>query len=245
MAFFQKLKHELVETLARWAGRQVYNRRLLWLVDRSWMAPYAKYLEVDRVGRHPATRILDRRFTLINLAKSVRRLRGSTAECGVFRGVSSAMICKALEGAYQEGENHYGFDSFAGLPEPTGRDHEAPKVHVWEAGDLSASLEETRKSLTDFPQCRLIQGWIPACFAGLENTRFRLVHIDVDLDVPTQDCLKFFYPRMVDGGILVFDDYGFASCPGARKAIDEFFQSRPEPVYELASGQAFAVKAPA
>jgi hypothetical protein len=64
----------------------------------------------------------------------------------------------------------------------------------------------------------------------------------VDLYEPTRDCLDFFYPRMVDGGLFLFDDYGFASCLGARKAIDEFFEKRPESVYELTSGQAFVVR---
>jgi hypothetical protein len=153
-----KIKHEMIETVARWAGRFVYSRRLLWLADRSWLAPYSKYVEIDRVGRHPATRILDRRFTQIKLAESVRDLPGSTAECGVFRGVASALILKALDGTYREGRKHYGFDSFSGLPEPTTLDRMEGRVHTWEAGDLTAPIDEARKNLQDFPNCELVQG---------------------------------------------------------------------------------------
>ncbi len=42
---------------------------------------------------------------------------------------------------------------------------------------------------------------------------------------------------------MVFDDYGFPSCPGARKAVDEFFSDKEEfPLY-LPSGQCFIVRA--
>ena len=31
---------------------------------------------------------------------------------------------------------------------------------------------------------------------------------------------------------MLFDDYGFATCPGARRAIDEFFADKPEPIID-------------
>jgi O-methyltransferase len=37
---------------------------------------------------------------------------------------------------------------------------------------------------------------------------------------------------------MVCDDYGFASCPGARKAVDEYFSGRADVPIELPSGQA-------
>jgi hypothetical protein len=33
---------------------------------------------------------------------------------------------------------------------------------------------------------------------------------------------------MVIGGVMVFDDYDEACCPGANKAVDEFFQNKKE-----------------
>ncbi len=40
----------------------------------------------------------------------------------------------------------------------------------------------------------------------------------------------------------MFDDYGFASCPGARRAVDEFFVDKPERPLGLQTGQALVVK---
>jgi 2-polyprenyl-3-methyl-5-hydroxy-6-metoxy-1,4-benzoquinol methylase len=41
---------------------------------------------------------------------------------------------------------------------------------------------------------------------------------------------------------MLFDDYGFATCPGARLAVNEFFVDKPERIIELPTGQAFVIK---
>jgi len=43
---------------------------------------------------------------------------------------------------------------------------------------------------------------------------------------------------------MLFDDYGFRSCPGARRAIDEFFESKPESVVLVPTGQALIIRQP-
>jgi O-methyltransferase len=63
------------------------------------------------------------------------------------------------------------------------------------------------------------------------------VHVDLDIFASITDALTFFYPRMAAGGIIVFDDYGFPSCPGARAAVDEFFSQKPEVPFALQTGQ--------
>ena len=54
--------------------------------------------------------------------------------------------------------------------------------------------------------------------------------------------MAFFYPRLVPGGIVVCDDYGFPTCPGATSAVDEFLADKPEKMLSLASGGGFAIK---
>jgi len=41
---------------------------------------------------------------------------------------------------------------------------------------------------------------------------------------------------------MVFDDYGFESCPGAKAAVDEFFSGKIERPWYLPSGQCAVVK---
>jgi O-methyltransferase len=215
-----------------------FNPKVRWWSNPDWLRRFDRYVRPDSFTGEHHHRILDRRFTMQSFTESVRRLPGSTAECGVFKGIGSSLICATLAGSYEEGARHYGFDSFEGLPEPTGEDAGS----AWARGQLNTPLEETRRRLAEFPFCELRVGWIPQTFAGLEAQRFRLIHIDVDLAEPTRDSLEFFYPRAVAGALFLFDDYGFHSCPGARRATDEFLRDKPEVLVELTTGQAFFYK---
>ena len=38
----------------------------------------------------------------------------------------------------------------------------------------------------------------------------------------TIDALNFFFPRLLKGGIIIFDDYGNTGYPDTKKQIDEF-----------------------
>jgi len=69
-----------------------------------------------------------------------------------------------------------------------------------------------------------------------------MIHSDVDLYEPTRDILEYFYPRLVPYGVILFDDYGFVSCPGVRQAAEEFFRDKPEEIIELATGQAAVIR---
>ena len=147
----------------------------------------------------------------------------------MFRGATSYLICAANRGTKKQ---HHVFDSFAGLSEPGSGDGE-----YWKAGDLEVDEETVRQNLADFPAVRLYRGWIPERFAEVEDRRFSFVHIDVDLRQPTEDSVRFFYPRLERGGILVVDDYGFATCPGATEAVDRFLEDRQERMLALPAAE--------
>lgn len=209
-----------------------FNPKTRWWSDPEWLARYERHLLADGLGgrSHPH-RILDRRFTLASFANAVRRLAGDTAECGVLRGTSSALICEALRDTYGREHRHWAFDSFEGLPKTSSADAR------WKKGDLSVSETTAREALAEFPFATLVKGWMPDCLAAVSEKKFRLVHIDVDIETSTWDCLEFFYPRAMPGAVFIIDDYGFHSCPGARRSVDRFLSGKPEVLIELTTGQ--------
>ena len=99
--------------------------------------------------------------------------------------------------------------------------------------------------LTPFGFVEIRKGLIPYTFSALEDRRFSFVHIDVDLYRSTLDSLSFFYPRLVAGGVLLFDDYGIRIYENAEKAaVDTFFADKPEKPISLTNGQTLLIKAP-
>ena len=229
-AFFEYLNWKALRE-----GFEIYNKNLMWQDEPA-------FWDIWNASPYAGTQRPDRKFVLWSMARSTRHLPGDTAECGVLDGASSYLICSAREdGGLSE---HHAFDSFEGLsaPGPEDRPRTSAAFH-WTAGDLSVPIEETMLKLGRFGNVRYHRGWIPQRFGEVAARRFSFVHVDVDLYQPTKDSLTFFYPRLVPGGILLCDDYGYHTCPGARRAFDEFAATTPErSVVHLPTGQGFLVK---
>lgn len=60
------------------------------------------------------------------------------------------------------------------------------------------------------------------------NEQCCLVHCDVDYYASTKAVLEYFWHRLPLGGLVICDDYGYGSCPGAKLACDEFLRCRED-----------------
>jgi len=175
----------------------------------------------------------DRKWTVREFVKLSNDLPGDMAECGCYEGATAFFMAQASTSG-----TLYLFDSFQGISSPEIRDqnHRAD-VTEWVKGDLSSSEKKLHANLAPFDSVSVLPGWIPERFNEVAERRFRVVHIDVDLYQPTHDSLEFFYPRLVEGGVIIMDDYGFLTCPGAKMAADEFSRSIGAQVLHLPTGQ--------
>jgi hypothetical protein len=186
----------------------------------------------------------DRYYAMKELLLSLGRLDADTAECGVFRGLGSFILGRYAEQLPRaDGFRHHCYDSFEGMSAPGDRDTpERADVRAWAPGDMAGPEEVVRGNLGGLAFVEYHKGWIPHCFSGSESLSFSFVHVDVDLYDPTRDALAFFYPRLRPGGILVLDDYGFLTCPGAHRAVEELLVTIPDRLIRLPTGQAYLVK---
>lgn len=180
----------------------------------------------------------DRCYVLYTQARQALGVDGDFAECGVFNGGTALLLSRVAQSGNKTLRL---FDSFEGLPEP-----DSDKDQGLEAGLFkSASADAVRRLVgAGGVDLEMHVGFMPGTFAGLEDKRFSLVHIDVDLYQSTLDCCEFFYPRLQPGGVMVFDDHGFPGCRGMRLAVAEFFGDKPEAPLALSTGQALFTKLP-
>jgi len=173
-------------------------------------------------------------FILYQCAKNSAPIAGDLAEVGVFRGGTAKLLAKT---SAPSGKTVHLFVTFAGMPSVDAN------IDLHHAGDFAnTSIEAVQAYLHDCGNVRLYQGIFPTTAQPVEQRSFALVHIDVDIYTSVLSCCEFFYPRMQRGGIMVFDDYGFWSCPGAKKAVDEFFADKPEALIYLPTGQCLAIR---
>lgn len=171
-------------------------------------------------------------------------MSGEVCEVGCYRGLFAYFIASVLRDLKKQVRFHL-CDSFAGLSEFATVDKS--RYHNMDRPEKRRKyvclLEVVQHNLREFDFIEYHQGWIPAPFRALTDTRFCFVYGDVDLYRPTRDSFEFFYPRLTPHGVMVFDDYGTEKFPGARQAIDECLkQVRDAFFIALPSGQAFLLK---
>jgi O-methyltransferase len=183
----------------------------------------------------------DRCHVLWRTLQQSLHLPGDVVECGVFRGGTALLAARTIAEAPGKARRElHLFDTFQGMP-----DDASVEESFCPGAFGRTSVAHVRQLMANHPFTRFHVGYIPDTFVGLELEQVAWAHVDLDLYKSIHDAIDFLYPRLVPGGILVFDDYGTPSCPGARRAIDEAFADKPEVPLCLPTGQAIVFKIPA
>ena len=171
-------------------------------------------------------------YMLYQIARQTAHIAGDVAEVGVYKGGTAKLLAQSLPHKCV-----HLFDTFAGMPATNAN------LDTHTAGDFAdTSLLAVQNHLRDCENVRFYQGFFPSTAGPIEGSRFTLVHVDADIYDSVRACCHFFYPRLEKDGVLVFDDYGFPTCPGARRAVDEFFSDKPEIPFYLPTGQCLVVR---
>lgn len=211
------------------------------LSDRKWSRAYEEMAE-EWYPDVPNFDIRWRMWILTSVARQVRRLPGDISEFGVYRAGCARMILGTV--GLEQGTRYHLFDTFGGIPSGQLTERERSEGY---AGRLSdTSVDYVRSRLAEWRDSLVFHigdvfDTIPD--AGVEE--LSLVHLDLNASAPTKTALEFAYPRLVPGGVIVFDDYGWNPVSyEQRDVIDEFCRPLAENVIALPSGQALLVKLP-
>jgi hypothetical protein len=148
-------------------------------------------------------------------------MEGTLAEVGVWQGRSAHVIASRK----RPDQKFYMFDTFEGMPEVSEYDNYHKK------GDYASNFDAVKSQFQRYDNTFIYKGIFPNENSDIvKDEKFALVHIDVDIYQSYKDCLSFFYPRMIEGGLIVMDEYAASTCLGAKVATDEFLKDKPEKV---------------
>jgi len=151
--------------------------------------------------------------TLEALCRRLGAVEGAAAELGVYRGG----FARCLSALLPE-RTLYLFDTFEGFDESEAEGQERGFVEAHRGASAERVL-----SLLPHPEKAIIRpGIFPATAAGLEDERFCLVSLDADLEESTLAGLRFFLPRMAEGGYLLLHDYLNPKLPGVQRAVARY-----------------------
>lgn len=188
---------------------------------------------------------VERMFALYQAIEYIEaaRIPGDIVECGVWRGGSSRLAALKLGALNSFDRTLHLFDTFEGMPSPTEADVQhatgeaAARIldrgerlrdvnNEWAYAPLSG-VQETMAE-TGYPRVTFIQGKVEETVPAWAPAQIALLRLDTDWYESTRHELEHLYPRLVDGGVLIVDDYGY--WEGARKAVDEYFRAAGPPI---------------
>jgi O-methyltransferase len=210
-----------------WFGRAGNLPRLKYNTDKDFINIYKQIERYTLVNEQRA-------YILYQFIKQAKNHSGDVAEVGVYRGGTARLFASIVANS---DKNLYLFDTFAGMP------YVNKDLDLHNKGDFSdTSIEKVKEYVGSYKNVFYFKGLFPQTAGPISDKKFCFVHIDVDIYQSVKDCCEYFYNRLAKGGIIIFDDYGFPSCPGAKKALDEFFKDKPEFPCYLSTGQLFMIK---
>jgi O-methyltransferase len=148
-----------------------------------------------------------------------KKLRGCTAELGVYRGNFAKHINKLFPD-----EKLYLFDTFEGFDKrdvKIDNDNGFSKMGSVENDFHQPSIDLVMQKMKHPAKCVVKKGYFPETAQDVDE-QFVFVSIDPDLYEPIYQGLRFFYPRLVAGGYIFVHDCRDEFFSGAKKAVKKF-----------------------
>jgi O-methyltransferase len=176
---------------------------------------------------------------------ATRGVAGALAECGVWRGGSVLAMALTLLELGQADRDLYLYDTFDGMTAPSEHDvsdYDPPALETWARAERRGERpwsdvlgvdgfdqEAARELLVSagYPEehVHIVPGSVEQTLPRHAPEALALLRLDTDWYESTRHELEHLYPRLVDGGVLIVDDYGH--WKGARRAVDEYFAANP------------------
>jgi O-methyltransferase len=191
---------------------------------------------VDTV--RPFTMVPER--SLVELARQAWailafEIPGNFVECGVWRGGASFLMAEVLRQAGARDRRVWLFDSFEGLPPPeeidgaTAMAYPQNSADPWYHDNCRVSLAEVQRNATALGltgYTELVKGWFEDTLPANRQRigPIALLRIDGDWYSSVRCCLENLYDQVVEGGLVVLDDY--YAWDGCAIAVHEFLGSR-------------------
>jgi O-methyltransferase len=138
----------------------------------------------------------------------------------------------------------YAFDSFQGIPLPSNKDDQYPGIRKIKANEqrLLPNPGEQELVSSGATVYSIDQFWDNIVYSGVNNenivivdgwfeetlpswlgiVKIAILRLDGDLYNSTLVCLKHLYPSVIDGGLVIIDDWGL---PGCRAAVYDYFDN--------------------
>jgi hypothetical protein len=189
-----------------------------------------------------------RLHTLVWAAQRAVDLPGDFVECGVFKGDMSWVVTQMVDFGKLP-KKFYLYDTFLGFSPKYSSVDDFPDNRWFFDFANSVYKDENIYPMVvnkfkDLPNVQIVRGVVPESFTQALPERISYLHIDLNSPAAEIAALEVLFDRVVAGGIIVFDDYGWYQYRKQKEAEDIWFAARGYHVLELPTGQGMVVKRP-
>lgn len=205
---------------------------------------------IERVSKHTITMLegVEPPWMLYKAIEHIvkHKIPGDLVECGVWNGGSVLLMALALQHFGDTSRRIWLYDTFAGMPKPDDVDRNWDGVSAlptWEAKKQSdpagpnwgfggtVEMVEQVVYASGYPRENFVfvKGMVEDTIPGRMPAQAALVRLDTDFYASTYHELVHLYPALVDGGVLIIDDYGYFQ--GARIATDQYLEEQKLPLF--------------
>lgn len=203
----------------------VWFRNLGFLSDSEFRAAFAPYRE-DGVLRARIWRI----YMLCWAARNCMSLPGDFVDLGCYDGRTVDVIARYVH--FQDCDKRYFLYDLFDNPTPESR----KAAHGPNLYSAVCALFGDRTNM------KVIKGAVPDSFVIDVPDRIAFAQVDLNEADAEIAALEVLFDRVVLGGILILDDFGFKRYATSHIRESEFFRSRGHFVFESPTGQGLVIK---
>lgn len=161
-------------------------------------------------------------------AQQVKHLEGDFLEFGTYYGILAMTMCNYI--SFEKlPKKFYLFDSWGPLP----GHHPSYPEEIFEI---------VKERFTRYNNVEMVRGIVPDSLAQVSIKKIAYIGIDMNSHLAERSVLDILYQKIVPGGIIYFDDYGWGEHSQLRETIDDFFKDKPEELLHFPSGNSIIVK---
>lgn len=174
-------------------------------------------------------------------AKHASHLEGDFVDCGVHTGVFARSVISYID-FNKTNKKYFLLDTFEGLEPKYSSQEEIERNEKMGYKYEKNIYERVKETFKDF-NVKIIKGAVPETLKFVDAQKVAYLSVDMNCVQPEIDALEFFWDKMVSGGVIILDDYGYAnSTNDQKKAHDEFAKSKGVQILTLPTCQGLILK---
>lgn len=174
------------------------------------------------------------------LANMVKNLQGDFVECGVNTGAYSRAVIDYID-FNNLNKCFYLLDTYEGLVAEQITEAEKNAGIEFYLGNYKNVYEQVKVTFNEF-NTKIIKGMVPNTL--IECTAEKICYLSIDMNVmePEIAAINYFWDKVVSGGVIILDDYGFPYHIEQKKAFDSFAKEKNINILSLPTGQGIIFK---